>query len=68
MLGVHPIYQVPLLSGSNQLSHGLGRSYVSYFLGNYDTSVSVKPLASPDRSKYIVLQASAPVVVDLFMV
>lgn len=65
---------VSLLAGPTIISHGLGRNWVSYWLGNYDTSVTVKPLVGiavsgsiPDRSKYLVLQASAPVVADIFV-
>ena len=52
------------------VSHGLGRAYVSYWLGNYDTSITVKPIATVDgkpvdRTKFLVLQASAPVTLDL---
>lgn len=63
---------VQLAAGANLISHGLGRNWVSYFLCNYDTSVTVKPLVGvavsgsiPDRSKLLALQASAPVTVDL---
>ena len=64
---------VQLLSGVNLVSHGLGANYVSYWLGNYDTSVDIKPVFNDgagnpiDRRKFVGLQATAPVTVDVLV-
>lgn len=61
-----------LLAGANLVSHGLGRNYVSWWAANYDTSVTLKPVATfngnpVDRTKYLAIQASGPVTADLLV-
>lgn len=66
LLGGNLLQQVSLKTGSNLISHGLGRNYISFLQGNSSAPVNLSYGASPDRSKYINIVASAPCSVDLF--
>lgn len=63
---------VALVAGVNLVSHGLGRNYVTWWPANYDTSVTLKPVATfngnpVDRSKYFAIQASGNVTADFLV-
>lgn len=58
---------ITLAAGSNTVGHPLGRAYRSYLLGPLSAAVTVYQSASPDRTRFLVLVASAPVVLDVFI-
>lgn len=59
--------QVPLTPGSNIISHGLGRNYVSFFSGNFSRPSRLSVGASPDASKYINIISTDPCSADLWL-
>ncbi len=56
---------VPLAAGTNTVSHGLGRPYLSVFPGIPSAASTLTLAASPDASKVLSVVASAPCIVDL---
>ena len=63
------LQSIVLSTGQNTVNHGLGRAYISYFLGKtnaqvvpYDTTPS-----SMDKTQSLQLTASAPVTIDLWV-
>ena len=61
------VQHVPLGVGQNTISHGLGRNFITWFAGNFSATCAVYNLASPDVSKYIVVNASAVCVADFLV-
>jgi hypothetical protein len=70
----------PLLSGkllgpltfvsgvAQTVSHGLGKNYLSWFVGSPNDYVRIKENKSPDRSKYIVLETDGNVVLMIYAI
>jgi hypothetical protein len=67
LVGGQLIRSTALKAGSNQISHGLGRNYVSFLSGNFTSPASLTAGASRDPSKFINLIATAACVVDLYV-
>jgi len=72
MLNGMLIKQVNIVAGVNTVNHGLGRNYVSWFAGRFSSkdnlaAISLWETASPDATKFLVLNASAPCVADLLV-
>jgi hypothetical protein len=65
LLGGNFLSQVPLVAGSNLVSHGLGRNYVSWLSGNASAPVSLSSGKSPDPKTFLNLIADAPCSVDV---
>lgn len=55
-----------LKAGTNLVGHGLGRPFISCFIGIPSTAVTLSRGTSPDTSKYIAIVASGPCTVDLY--
>ncbi len=67
------IKQAAFVAGANTVSHGLGRNYLSFFLGGFTNknnlaAASIYATLSPDPTKWIVLNASAPCTCDLLVI
>lgn len=58
--------QVPLAPGSNLISHGLGRNYVSFLSGNYSAPARLSVGAVSDPTKYINIISDAACNADLW--
>lgn len=58
--GGNILTSVTFASGDNLISHGLGRNYVCVFVGVPSAACTFVEKTSPDRSKYVKLNASAP--------
>ena len=61
------VRQVTLVTGNNLIAHGLGRNFVTYFLGPLSSAANVTRGNSPDPSKYISLVSSAGTTVDVLV-
>lgn len=59
--------KVSLAAGTNLVSHGLGRAYLSFWTGNHSSTATVIAGTSPDATKYLALVSSAPCVADVFV-
>lgn len=67
LLGGNLIKQVNLFVGSNILSHGLGRNYVSFFAGNSSAPARFSYGGSPDPSTYINVVSDAACSADVLV-
>lgn len=67
LLGGQLIPGVPVKAGANTISHGLGRNYVSWAWMNPNAFMSLAYGKSPDPSKFLVVNASVPGVVDIYV-
>ena len=65
ILAMSLIAQVPLAVGTNTIAHGLGRAYVSAIPGLPSAPATLSIGASPDRTKFLSVTASAACSVDL---
>lgn len=59
------LQQRAFLTGSNLISHGLGRNYRSCLFGPPSSACSFTLSASPDPSKFVNVVASAPCSADV---
>lgn len=59
---------VSLQAGSNLVSHGLGRGYISFFMGQPSQPVRLSTGQSPDRSTYVNVIADTACTVDLLVI
>lgn len=65
LLSGNLLAQVPLVAGSNLVSHGLGRRYISWLSGNASGPVSLSAGKSPDPLMFINVIADAPCNADI---
>ncbi|HZU84170.1 MAG TPA: hypothetical protein VE987_14675 [Polyangiaceae bacterium] len=61
------IAQVPLAIGSNLVSHGLGRAYLSWFAGNLSGPARLSYGVSPDKTTIVNVVSDANVSADLLV-
>ena len=59
---------VSLAAGDNLVATGLGRSYISFFVGNMNAAVSIYAKTSPDNTKYLNLNSSVACTVDIWVI
>jgi hypothetical protein len=59
---------VTLASGSNQVPHGLGRAWRGCIVTRQNAAATIsQPDTQPLRERFLTLQATANVVVDLYL-
>ena len=61
------ISKVNITAGSNLISHGLGRAYLSFFVGRLSAATTIIEGTSPDRTKFLVVSATAPCTCDFLV-
>jgi hypothetical protein len=65
--GVKWMANISLKAGNNLVVHGLGRNYLSFWIGNQTAASSITAGTSPDPSKYLMLGATASCKADIFV-
>lgn len=66
-LGGNLIQGVNLSVGANVLSHGLGRKYKTWFIGNASVPARFSTGSSPDASLYVTLVSDAACIADVLV-
>lgn len=65
LVGANLLRRVPMAVGSNIVGHGLGRNYVSFFMGNPSVPMRLSFAQSPDPSTFANLVSDAAGVADI---
>lgn len=68
LLAGNLLSQVSLVAGSNLVSHGLGRRYITWLSGNASSPLSLSAGKSPDPLVFINVISDAPGSADILAI